>query len=163
MSPEQLRAEPQSPATDIYGLGVLLHEMLFGHPPFRASSVADFLLRAMREELTFPAAPSLPLPVRSFILRALSKDPKHRPASARAALAELEKLMAVNEEREHTLPASSRGLGHDDYEAAPAITSPAPSSSIPKSARQPAEIAPSEKRQRKAVSFTQCVAGLASG
>jgi len=37
-SPEQIRNEPVTPASDIYSLGVLLYEILSGHRPYRATS-----------------------------------------------------------------------------------------------------------------------------
>ena len=35
MAPEQIRGDQVTPATDIYGLGVLLFELLTGQRPFR--------------------------------------------------------------------------------------------------------------------------------
>lgn len=49
-SPEQLRNEPVSTASDIYALGVILFELLAGHRPGRTSSVAAMIDRAMREQ-----------------------------------------------------------------------------------------------------------------
>ncbi len=41
LAPEQCRRdEPLTPAADSYGLGVFLHELLFGHPPFRKENAA---------------------------------------------------------------------------------------------------------------------------
>lgn len=37
LAPEQIRREPLTPATDVYGLGVLLFELTTGERPFRAS------------------------------------------------------------------------------------------------------------------------------
>jgi len=83
MAPEQVQSQPVSIRTDIYGLGVLMYEMLSGSPPFTGPDVDEILTQIV---LTEPApvlhlrpdiAPDLSL----LVSRMLAKDPLLRPAS----------------------------------------------------------------------------------
>lgn len=82
MSPEQLRADPIDLRSDIYGMGVLLYQMLTGQPPFASADgnlvavIYQHLEKAPRplRELN----PSVPEPVESVVMTALAKQPDER-------------------------------------------------------------------------------------
>jgi eukaryotic-like serine/threonine-protein kinase len=86
MAPEQVegRVRDIGPATDVYGLGAVLYEVLAGRPPFRGATDADTLSQVLTEE---------PVPLRrvrrdvaldleTVCLKCLEKEPVRRYASA---------------------------------------------------------------------------------
>ena len=95
MSPEQARGEPQTIATDIYGVGALLYTMLFGRPPFQADNITTLLMAILSEEPSFPSSPAISPTVIRFIGSCLAKDPKARPLSAEGVRHSLEILLGV--------------------------------------------------------------------
>ncbi len=91
-SPEQLAGQPATPASDLYGVGVVLFEMLVGAPPYDGPSAS--VVAAAHHTAPIPDVtawrPDVPPAVASAITRALAKDPVGRFPSAtamRAALA----------------------------------------------------------------------------
>ena len=80
IAPEQLRGNHGDPASDIWALGVLLYEMLAGHPPFEGTSVPSVLYKVAHE----PPAPvsHLRASLQAVLRRALQKDPGGRYLSA---------------------------------------------------------------------------------
>jgi tetratricopeptide (TPR) repeat protein/tRNA A-37 threonylcarbamoyl transferase component Bud32 len=87
MSPEQLEGKPSDHRSDIFSLGVVLHEMLTGEVPYR--SLEPQTLR--RDIITGSPHLSEKLPCEYEVIcrKALSRDPQDRQASAVEFAAEL--------------------------------------------------------------------------
>ncbi len=94
MAPEQISASPQSAATDLHGLGILLYEMLFGRPPFFGEPLISFLGKRLKDDIPLPPEPALPGEVRSLLGDLLQRDPAARPRSASEVRRRLEGIGA---------------------------------------------------------------------
>ncbi|MEK7832066.1 MAG: serine/threonine-protein kinase, partial [Acidobacteriota bacterium] len=81
-SPEQLREETITTATDVYSLGVLLYELLAGAHPFDLKNLPlHELIRIVCEEDPPPPstrAPQLRGDLDNVVLKALNKEPRQR-------------------------------------------------------------------------------------
>ncbi|MCA9672566.1 MAG: serine/threonine protein kinase [Myxococcales bacterium] len=80
MAPEQVRSQAVDPRTDIWGLGVVLHEMLCGRPLFLAASQASTLQRVLHARVPRPSLvnPNCPAELDEIVLRCLSRDATER-------------------------------------------------------------------------------------
>lgn len=84
VAPEQLEGAPAAPAADVYALGVLLHEMLCGVPPFSGETLTEVLAQHLLAE---PARlPADAAPLQPLVDQMLCKDPQARPRDADAVL-----------------------------------------------------------------------------
>jgi serine/threonine-protein kinase PpkA len=80
VAPEQLEGAPAAPAADVYGLGVLLFEMLCGRPPFGGETLMEILSQHLVAPPPRLAAAHARLqPVADALL---AKEPAARPADA---------------------------------------------------------------------------------
>jgi WD40 repeat protein len=97
MAPEQAQAGSIAigRATDIYGLGAILYELLTGRPPFLGATPQTTLQMVVRETLTPPRQidPKIPRDLEAICLHCLARDPVRRYASAGALAADLGRFL----------------------------------------------------------------------
>lgn len=87
LSPEQARGDAITPASDLYSLGVMLHEMLTGSRPFSGETL-DLLL-ALHINAPPPRLPPDLAALQPLLDRLLAKAPQDRYGSARELLDDL--------------------------------------------------------------------------
>ena len=91
MSPEQVEGDALDHRTDIFSLGVILHEMATGRRPFQGRSSADLFAAILRDAAppVTDARADLPAGLARVVGRCLEKDPNQRIQTARDLAAEL--------------------------------------------------------------------------
>ena len=77
MSPEQVRGEAVDHRSDLFNLGVIMHEMLAGKPAFSGGSSVEMMNAILKDEPP-DLPPSVPLPLQRIVRRCMAKDPGHR-------------------------------------------------------------------------------------
>src|SRR5207245_44770 len=97
MAPEQAVGNNArvSSATDIYGLGAVLYQLLTGHPPFAAGTTYETVRLVLDTQPRQPRLlnPKVDRDLNTICLKCLDKDPRRRYASALALGEDLERWL----------------------------------------------------------------------
>jgi hypothetical protein len=103
VAPERVEGKQATVQSDVYGLGLVLYEMLVGKPPFTSTN-AGVLMRDHVVRMPVPPShlrPSLPRELDTIVLKALAKQPKLRYqktsdlGNALAAIENIDKELAT--------------------------------------------------------------------
>src|SRR5216684_2524115 len=120
MSPEQTSGRSLDHRTDIFSLGVVLHEMATGRRPFEGTSSAELASAILRDTppSVIDVRSDLPSDLARIIRRCLEKDPRHRVQTARDVSNEFRDLARtashfapdpVSVSAKHAIPAPDSG------------------------------------------------------
>jgi serine/threonine-protein kinase len=84
MAPEVAAGQPATRASDVYGLGAILYEVLTGRPPCAGKNAAEILERLAAADPTpiREVNPSAPPALEAVCRQAMARDPARRYASA---------------------------------------------------------------------------------
>jgi WD40 repeat protein len=112
MAPEQAEGglAEVGPATDGYGLGVILYEVLAGRPPFQGGSDLA-TLQLVRSEEPVPLCrlrPDVPRDLEAICLKCLEKEPRKRYPSAAELEADLRRFLRSEPTKARPLGAGRR-------------------------------------------------------
>ncbi len=91
MAPEQIQRDEMDGRTDIFALGVIIHECLCGEPPIAAGDDLQYLMLNLEAPPTplREVAPDAPAALEGLLLRMMAKDPDDRPVSMADVVARL--------------------------------------------------------------------------
>ncbi|BGE82629.1 Stk1 family PASTA domain-containing Ser/Thr kinase [Staphylococcus petrasii] len=112
LSPEQAKGETTNETTDIYSIGIVLYEMLIGHPPFSGETAVSIAIKHIQESVpnVTDQREDVPQSLSNVVLKATAKNPEHRYQSIRDMREDLSSVLVssrINEEK-HTLESDEK-------------------------------------------------------
>ena len=96
MAPERLLGEAAHTRGDVYGLGLVMYEMLAGRPAFSGDSLDDIRRSVLQDDVpgVHALSPAVPVALSSIVTRAMARNPALRFRSAQHMLDELRRYLA---------------------------------------------------------------------
>lgn len=104
LSPEQAKGQSTDESSDIYSIGIVLYELLTGHPPFNGETPVSVAIKHIQEELPSirRERPSIPQSIENVIMKATRKEKSLRYRDTNEMYYDL--LTALDDERKDELP-----------------------------------------------------------
>jgi eukaryotic-like serine/threonine-protein kinase len=145
VAPERLEGEPASVRSDVYAVGVMLHEALTGERPFTGDSPIAVAYAVHHGDVR-PVAqvrPEVAPALSDVVMRAMARDPQARYDSAQALADALDVALGVAHDPSPELPTEDIRPHPDPNTtvAVPAVPAPEPTSRLPVVPRRDAEAA----------------------
>jgi len=78
MAPEIMKKQRYTTKSDLWSVGVILYQMLFGKRPYDAHNILDLLQNIEKNEVQIPNSFEISVEVRDLLKKLLCKDPKDR-------------------------------------------------------------------------------------
>ncbi|MBN1174758.1 MAG: serine/threonine protein kinase [Micromonosporaceae bacterium] len=87
VAPERLRGRAAVPASDVYGLGLVMYRCLAGRPPWAISTIDELVTAHLTADpAPLPLAEGVPGEIKELCLRCLRKNPEQRPTARQVAV-----------------------------------------------------------------------------
>ncbi|PTK59367.1 Stk1 family PASTA domain-containing Ser/Thr kinase [Staphylococcus nepalensis] len=113
LSPEQARGDSTDNGTDIYSIGVVLYEMLVGHPPFSGETAVSIAIKHIQDPMpnVTDKRPEVPQSLSNVVLKATEKNKAERYQSVKEMLEDLSTVLSqerMNEARYYSVDADTK-------------------------------------------------------
>lgn len=166
MSPERIRQlETIDQRSDIWSLGVLLHELLTGQRLFSGMDPSEVCQRVLQHRFRLESdVRVLPAPLRAVVARCLARRPGHRFADVQELAAALRRVSSTPE-RSRGMRTGTFPLQADDLRSAaghgPAVSAPGPAEQRAADEQLPSSSGPRAKTRWWLLALAVLSAGLA--